>query len=107
VHHGLLATFTSSAGLIRRTEEEADVEALYLIALAGYDYTKAPAFWKRFGDKTGAGIFSDGTHPRTKARVALAEATVARIRAQIAAGQQPLPPVPLLPDPPSQDQKSR
>ena len=79
VKRGLFASFGKSAAAVRKTEEEADVYALYLMARAGYDINKAPTFWKRFGSKTGAGVFSDSTHLRTKARVALAEATLLEI----------------------------
>ena len=105
VHRGLLAAFGDSAGLIRRTEEAADVEALYLLARAGYDYHQAPAFWQRFGDRTGAGVFSDGTHPRTRARVELARQTVAQIDALIAKELPIVPPSAAAA--PSQTEKSR
>jgi len=82
VSRGLLAGLGRNGDRIRKTEEEADMLALYLMARSGYDIDAAPAFWERFGDRTGAGVFSDGTHPRTKARVALARATIAAIRAQ-------------------------
>ncbi len=56
---------------IRATEMEADKFSLRLLKTAGYDPLAAARFWQRFGRKTGAGIFSDGTHQRTKARVRL------------------------------------
>ncbi len=96
VSRGLFARFGKSAEAIRKTEAEADVYGLYLLARAGYDISKAPAFWLRFGAKTGAGVLSDGTHLRTKARVALAEATVSQIRDKQANGAQVTPPIPLL-----------
>jgi hypothetical protein len=46
---------------------------------AGFDPHAPARFWARFGKKTGAGIFSDGTHLRTKARVKLLEAEANRI----------------------------
>lgn len=60
-----------SAANIRATETEADLLALRLMKAAGYDPMAASRFWARFGRKTGAGIFSDGTHMRTKDRVRL------------------------------------
>ena len=60
-----------SAANIRATETEADLLALKLMKAAGYDPMAAAQFWARFGRKTGAGIFSDGTHMRTKDRVRL------------------------------------
>lgn len=72
-------------------EREADRWALYLMARAGYDISKAPNFWRRWGPRTGFGIFSDGSHPDWRDRAARAEAEVAVIRAQQAAGQVPIP----------------
>lgn len=58
-----------SAANIRATEAEADRLGLKLMKAAGYDPSAAARFWTRFGRKTGSGIFSDGTHMRTKDRV--------------------------------------
>jgi beta-barrel assembly-enhancing protease len=60
-------------------EIEADIFSLKLLKNAGYDPRAAARFWRHFGRKTGAGIFSDGTHQRTKARVAMLEAEAARL----------------------------
>lgn len=60
-----------STANIRATETGADLLALKLMKSAGYDPMAASRFWARFGRKTGAGIFSDGTHMRTKDRVRL------------------------------------
>lgn len=97
VHRGLRGLFDDSARAVRATEEEADVFALYLMAGAGYEIAAAPGFWRRFGAHTGLGVLSDGTHPGTRARIALAERTIAAIRAQHAA-HMPLTP-PMLPQP--------
>jgi beta-barrel assembly-enhancing protease len=91
VSRGLLAGFGKNRSRIRATELEADRHALYLMARAGYDIDVAPAFWERFGRKTDLGILSDGTHAGWRDRVALAEAEIARIRAQQASGQAPTP----------------
>jgi hypothetical protein len=91
VSRGLFAGFGKNRTRIRETELEADRLALYLMARAGYDVTVAPAFWERFGRKTVPGFLSDGTHPGARERVRRAEAEVARIRAQQAAGQPPTP----------------
>jgi beta-barrel assembly-enhancing protease len=61
------------------TEIEADKFSVRLLAGAGYDPRVAARFWARFGKKTGAGIFSTGTHLRTKARVALLEEEAAKL----------------------------
>jgi hypothetical protein len=62
-----------STARIRETEVEADRMALSLMKRAGFDYHAAARFWTRFGAKTGFGIFSDGTHMRTRQRVAFLE----------------------------------
>jgi beta-barrel assembly-enhancing protease len=67
---------------ILATEIEADKMALHLMNSARYDIYAAPAFWARFGKLTGFGIFSDGTHLRTKARVQMLRDEIARITAQ-------------------------
>jgi hypothetical protein len=75
----------------RDREREADRWALYLMARAGYDVGIAPGFWRRWGPKTGFGILSDGSHPDWRDRAARAEAEIARIRTQQAAGEVPTP----------------
>lgn len=72
-------------------EREADRWALYLMARAGYDPGVAPGFWRRWGPKTSLGILSDGTHPDWRERVERAEAELARIRAEQAAGRPLIP----------------
>jgi beta-barrel assembly-enhancing protease len=64
---------------IRVTEIEADMLSVALVKGAGFDPHAPARFWARFGKKTGAGIFSDGTHQRTKARVAMLEDEANRI----------------------------
>lgn len=91
VSRGLLAGFGKNRTRIRETELEADRHALHLMARAGYDITVAPAFWERFGRKTGAGFLSDGTHAGWRERVTRAQAEIARIEAQRAAGQPATP----------------
>ena len=66
---------------IRTTEIEADRLSVYLVASAGYDSMAPARFWTHFGKKTGQGIFSDGTHLRTKARVALLTAVAGDVAA--------------------------
>ncbi|MBA2919739.1 hypothetical protein GON01_08545 [Sphingomonas sp. MAH-20] len=80
-----------SGGRTRDREREADRWALYLMARAGYDIRIAPAFWRRWGPRTGFGILSDGSHPDWRDRAARAEVEIARIRTQQASGQAPLP----------------
>jgi beta-barrel assembly-enhancing protease len=68
-HSERLDRIGRSTANIRTTETEADLLSLKLMKSAGYDPSAAARFWQRFGKKTGAGIFSDGTHMRTKSRV--------------------------------------
>lgn len=91
VSRGLLAGFGKNRRRIRDVELEADRLALYLMARAGFDPSVAPDFWQRFGRRQVPGFLSDGTHPGTSERVRRAEAEIARIRQQHAAGQQPTP----------------
>jgi beta-barrel assembly-enhancing protease len=77
-HPALLKAQGRSAGRVRETEIEADRMAIRLMRGAFYDPYAAARFWARFGKKTGYGIFSDGTHLRTKARVRLLTEEAAR-----------------------------
>jgi beta-barrel assembly-enhancing protease len=73
-HRAQLDAQGRSAAHIRATEIAADKLSVALLKGAGFD-PRAPArFWAHFGKKTGAGIFSDGTHQRTKDRVQMLEA---------------------------------
>jgi beta-barrel assembly-enhancing protease len=68
-HPQMLRDQGRKASRVLATEIEADRFAIKLMHKAGYDPGAAARFWTRFGKKTGAGIFSDGTHQRTKDRV--------------------------------------
>lgn len=70
-HRKRLDQIGRSAANVRAAEIEADHLGLKLMHAAGYDPMAAARFWARFGKKTGAGIFSDGSHLRTKDRVRL------------------------------------
>lgn len=70
-HRERLDKIGRSARNIRAAEIEADLLGLKLMHAAGYDPMAAARFWQRFGKRTGAGIFSDGSHLRTKDRVKL------------------------------------
>ncbi len=69
-HSALLRAGPRSATRVRATEIEADRLAIILMRGARYDPNAAARFWMRFGKRTGGGIFSDGTHMGTKARIA-------------------------------------
>ncbi len=64
---------------ILATEIEADKLAVRLMAGAGYDPHDAAKFWARYGRGPKHGFLSDGTHMRTKDRVALLQAEAAKI----------------------------
>ncbi len=81
-HPAKLDTIGRSRANILATEIEADKMAIQLMHGARYDVHAAPPFWARFGKRTGFGIFSDGTHLRTKARVQLLRDEIARVSAQ-------------------------
>jgi beta-barrel assembly-enhancing protease len=57
-----------TAKTIYPTEVEADRLGLKLMRAGGFDPLAAARFWARFGEKTDAGIFSDGTHMRAGMR---------------------------------------
>jgi beta-barrel assembly-enhancing protease len=63
----------------RLEEDQADRLGVKLMHAAGYDPHAAARFWSRFGKRTGLGIFSDGSHRRTKARVAFLSAEAAEL----------------------------
>lgn len=67
---------------VKETEIEADRMAVRMMHAAGYDPNAAVRFWQRFGKRTGWGIFSDGTHLRTKPRIALLEEEARKLIAQ-------------------------
>ncbi len=64
---------------ILATEIEADKLAVRLMAGAGYDPHEAAKFWARYGRGPKHGFLSDGTHMRTKDRVALLQTEAAKI----------------------------
>lgn len=78
-HQAQLDANGRSRANILETEIEADTLSVRLLAGAGFDPLVAARFWARFGKKTGAGIFSDGSHLRTNARVALLEQEAAKL----------------------------
>jgi hypothetical protein len=90
---GLLRSFGKNASKVRSTEAEADYYALYMIARAGFDPAKAPAFWGRLGNKMGLGLFSSPTHPGWSSRAEAARLAIAEIQGKRAAGKslQPEP----------------
>lgn len=90
VARGFLGNFGRNARLIRETEAEADRLSVYLLERAGYDPAAAMRFWTRFG-RRGLNFLGSPTHPNWRARIALFEAEIARIRAARAEGRVPMP----------------
>jgi beta-barrel assembly-enhancing protease len=70
----------------QRAEYQADRLGAWLVARGGYRLDAVVPFWTRLGRRTGAGIFSDGTHPRWKPRIAQLRVAVGMITAQRTAG---------------------
>lgn len=79
---------------VRQSETEADYVGVYLMARAGYDFHKAPAFWLRFGKEHGLGIFASPSYPSWTKRARLTEMAAAEIESKRARG---LPVIPNLP----------
>lgn len=92
VSRGLFAGLGKGGALLRRTEFEADRLGVWLMARAGYDLKAAVPFWTRLGEATGLGIFSAGTHPRWKDRIARVSEAVAEVEEQRARGAALVPP---------------
>jgi beta-barrel assembly-enhancing protease len=80
---------------ILKTEIEADKLSVYLVAQAGYDAMAPAKFRSRFGKKRGFGIFSDGTHQRTAARVETLTNAARDIATKRASGKAIVPDYPL------------
>ncbi len=76
----------------QQSEYEADRLGVWLTVRAGYDVDAVVPFWTRFARRADPGIFSDGSHPSPKKRIAALVAAVALIKAQRAAGQPLIPP---------------
>ncbi|KRB86424.1 hypothetical protein ASE00_06880 [Sphingomonas sp. Root710] len=72
---------------IRKTEDEADLLGLYLMARAGFDIHVAPAYWERL---SGAG---DATHAGGAERRAMTQAIVDDIDGKRARGEALVPPI--------------
>ena len=75
-------------------EKEADYVGLYLLARAGYDFTKAPNLFRRLAVASPGSVVASylKTHPSTPERFALMEETVKEIQRKQALG------LPLLPE---------
>lgn len=96
---GVLAEFGRSGRLYRRTEDEADVLSVYLLANAGLDPMMGARFWRGQGKSIGGGLLRGRSHAspadRARAMEAAAREITARqqrpiIPALIATRNQPL-----------------
>ncbi len=76
----------------REAEYEADWLSVWLLARAGYNLDAIVPFWTRLGRRTDYGIFSDGTHPGWRKRVARLAEAVALAKAQRDARAPLVPP---------------
>jgi beta-barrel assembly-enhancing protease len=65
----------------KQAEYEADQLSVALVARAGYRIDAVLPFWTRFEKRTSPGLFSDGTHPGSKKRLAALAAAVADLEA--------------------------
>lgn len=74
-------------------EREADYVGLYILANAGADIEKAPAFWRRMAALNPGSIGSNhaATHPATPERFVAMEETIREIRAKQKAGKPLVP----------------
>lgn len=74
-------------------EREADYVGLYVLANAGMDIEKAPAFWRRMAALNPGSIGSNhaATHPATPERFVAMEETIREIRAKQKAGKPLVP----------------
>lgn len=61
-------------------EHEADYIGLYILARAGYDYAKAPNFWRKMSQANPDSIYIKTTHPTNPARTIQMNKTVQEIQ---------------------------
>lgn len=76
----------------RTHEYEADKIGLYLMALAGYDYTQAENFWVNMAKRSGGGTQDfASTHPSNQKRIEAIRAEIPYVREFIANGGRVIP----------------
>ena len=78
-HRAWLDKVGRGAAAVRQTERAADRLALWLMANAGYDLTRAPVFMQRWGKRQANLLFHEPTHDHWKARLTLIEAELTKI----------------------------
>lgn len=89
----LLGNAGTMRGGLLTVEREADYVGLYLMARAGYDYTRARDFWRQYGADFGGSRYAQWSHPGSLERATSIAATAEEIRGKLAAGR-PLTPTP-------------
>jgi predicted Zn-dependent protease len=92
VNRGVFEAFGRAVGYIRRTEVEADMLSVPLVANAGYDPTAAATYWQRIGRQKFSGVtslFLARTHPKWTTRVKLFEREAAAVAADPARPHRP------------------
>ncbi len=95
VHTRVGQTIGASAGALAYSKEfeaEADYMGAYMMAQAGYDYTKIPDFQRYTGTADRDSMDYGATHPSSAQRVISSQKTVQEIKEKNARG------VPLIPD---------
>jgi hypothetical protein len=91
VSRGFWQNFGRNAREIRKTEDEADLLGLYLMARAGFDIDVAPAYWERIASQAGG----DATHASAHERRAITQAIVDDIKGKQQRGEPLIPPLPI------------
>lgn len=90
VSRGFWQNFGRNAREIRKTEDEADLLGLYLMARAGFDIDVAPAYWERIATEAGGG---DATHAGAHERRAITQRIVDDIKGKQQRGELLIPPL--------------
>lgn len=72
-------------------ESEADYIALYMLARAGFDYTKSAEFWRKMSVNNPNAIYTTTTHPSNSARFVQMQKTMDEIQRKRNANQPLVP----------------
>lgn len=78
---GVFSSIGPDVPYYRRTETEADILSVFLMANAGYDLAIVPRLWRAMGPRR-ENPFNARTHPRWQDRVATMEKAIAMINAE-------------------------
>lgn len=80
----LFAAFNSSGKVLRDFELQADRYGIFMAARAGFAYSHAAAFWKRFASTGGISAWIAITHPSPRNRERKAQAAVDEVNLLVA-----------------------